>query len=465
MTAWTSAHVLVALTVAALASPSSDARAIQDTKPATPPAQTPPAQTTHKPAATAPSAQQTDKSAAAQTTDKSAASGKDDKGDKPPLKPEELDQIVAPIALYPDDVLAQVFMASTYPVEIVQAYRWMEQNKSLKGDALAKALEAQTWDASVKSLINVPDVLKMLNDKLDWTVKLGDAFLAGSKELMEAVQRLRAKAHEAGNLKTTEQQKVVVDQQTIVIQSTNPDVIYVPTYDPVVVYGAWPYPAYPPYYYYPPGYVAGTAAVSFGLGVAAGLAWGYAFGGCNWHGGDVNIDIDRNVNRNTNIDRNKINANNRSGKFQHDPAHRKGQAYRDNKTASQYGRGGNKNSAASREQYRGRDSAQSRPGASTSDRAGAGGSRANTAGTSDRSSGASNRASGASDRSASGSQNRAGNSSPSNRSSSGSSSRGGSAFSGSGGSGSSARASSSRGAASRGASGGGARGGGGGRRR
>jgi hypothetical protein len=439
-----------------LASPSRDAHAIQDTKPATPPSQT---STTPKSAA--PVAQQPDKSGAAQPTDKAAAPGKDDSGDKPPLKPEELDQIVAPIALYPDDVLAQVFMASTYPVEIVQAYRWYEQNKSLKGDALAKALEAQAWDASVKSLINVPDVLKMLNDKLDWTVKLGDAFLAGSKELMDAVQRLRAKAHEAGNLKTNEQQKVVVEQSTIVIQSSNPDVIYVPTYDPVVVYGAWPYPAYPPYYYYPPGYVAGTAAVSFGLGVACGLAWGYACGGCNWHGGDVNIDVDRNVNRNRNVDRTKINANKGSGKFQHDASHRKGQAYRDNATANRYGKGGNANSVASREQYRGRDSAQNRAGASTSDRAGSSPSRANNAAASDRASGASDRTSGASDRSASGSKDRAGSSSTQNRASSGSSSRSNSsAFSGSGSSGSAARANSSRGASSRGSSGGGGRGGG-----
>jgi hypothetical protein len=449
----------VALTVAAFASPSRDVRAMQDTKPATPPSQTSPASATAQKPHEA-GAQQPDKSGAAQPTDKAATPDKAataDKGDKPPLKPEELDQIVAPIALYPDDVLAQVFMASTYPVEIVQAYRWYEQNKTLKGDPLAKALEAQAWDASVKSLINVPDVLKMLNDKLDWTVKLGDAFLAGSKELMDAVQRLRAKAHEAGNLKTNEQQKVVVEQSTIVIQSSNPDVIYVPTYDPVVVYGAWPYPAYPPYYYYPPGYVAGTAAVSFGFGVACGLAWGYACGGCNWGGGDVNIDIDRNVNRNRNVDRTKINANKGSGKFQHDASHRKGQAYRDNKTANRYGKGGNANSVASREQYRGRDSAQNRAGASTSDRAGSSPSRANnaaaserTSGASDRTSSASDRSTGASDRSASGSKDRAGSSSTQNRSGSGSSSRSsGSAFSGSGSSGSAARANSSRGASSR----------------
>src|SRR5262245_853600 len=120
-----------------------------------------------------------------------------------PFKPEELEQIVAPIALYPDSLLAQVFMASTYPLEIVQAARWQKEHPDVKGDAVSKAVEQETWDASVKSLVAFPDVLTMMNEKLDWTQKLGDAFLAQQKDVMDAVQRLRAKAKEAGNLKST----------------------------------------------------------------------------------------------------------------------------------------------------------------------------------------------------------------------------------------------------------------------
>ena len=221
----------------------------------------------------------------------------------PTFRPEELDQLLAPIALYPDSLLAQIFMASTYPLEIVQAKRWLDQNKQLQGDSLTAALEQQPWDPSVKSLINFPQVLQMMNEQLDWTTKLGDAFLAQQKDVMDTVQRLRLKAQDAGNLQTTPEQKVIVEQQVIRIESPSPQVVYVPTYNPTVVYGAWAYPSYPPYSYYPPGYVAGAALFSFGVGVAAGAAWGYAWGGCNWHGGDVDIDVNRNTNINRNINR------------------------------------------------------------------------------------------------------------------------------------------------------------------
>jgi hypothetical protein len=249
------------------------------------------------------------------------------------LSQAELDQLVAPIALYPDALVAQVLMASTYPLEVIEAQRWAKKNEKLAGDSLAKALEEQTWDPSVKSLVNFPQVLTQMNDNIDWMTKLGDAFLAQQDQLMQTVQNLRKKAEEAGNLKSNEQQDVKVETedntQVIVIESKSPDVIYVPTYDPVVVYGTWPYPAYPPYYYYPPSYVPGTALVSFGVGVACGLAWGYAWGGCNWGHGHCHVDIDvnRNVNRNTNINRNNINANVRNGQWQHDSSHRKGVSY------------------------------------------------------------------------------------------------------------------------------------------
>ena len=169
-----------------------------------------------------------------------------DTGAKPTFKQEELDQMLAPIALYPDSLLTQILMASTYPLEVVQAERWAKQNKDMKGDALAKALEAQPWDPSVKSLVNFPQVLTMMSEKLDWTQKVGDAFLAQQKDVMATVQKLRAKAEAAGNLKTTKEQVVKVEKEIIIIEPASPQVIYVPTYNPTVVYGAWPYPAYPP---------------------------------------------------------------------------------------------------------------------------------------------------------------------------------------------------------------------------
>jgi hypothetical protein len=289
---------------------------------------------------------------------------------KPPMKQEELDQILAPVALYPDSLISQILMASTYPLEVVQADRWVETNKELKGDALATELEKQSWDPSVKSLVNFPQVLDMMNSKLDWTVKLGDAFLEQQKDVMNTIQSLRAKAQAAGNLTSNEQQTVTVEAatptqpQVIVIQPANPQVIYVPTYSPTVVYGVWAYPAYPPYYYYPPGYVAGAAAVSFGVGLAVGMAWGYAWGGCNWHSSNVNVNINRNININNthinrnyyqnNFNRNNVNVSGGQGNWKHDPSHRDGVAYRDRATAQQYGSASSDAAQKAREQYRGR---------------------------------------------------------------------------------------------------------------
>src|SRR2546427_5054845 len=283
------------------------------------------------------------------------------------FRQEELDQILAPIALHPDPLISQILMASTYPLEVVQADRWAKQNAKLKGDALTAALEKQDWDASVKSLVNFPQVLAMMSEKLDLTQKLGDAFLAQQKDVLDAVQRLRAKAQAQGNLKTTKEQTVIVEQpaaQTTIIEQpaaqttviriepTNPQVVYVPTYNPTVVYGAWPYPAYPPYAYYPYGYAA-TAAFAFTAGVALGAAWGYAWGGCNWHGGDVNVDVNRNTNFNRNINRQNYRANMEArgqrgqGTWQHDASHRRGVSYRDQGTAQRFNRGSDAQAAAS----------------------------------------------------------------------------------------------------------------------
>ena len=309
------------------------------------------------------------------------------------LSQQELAQLLAPIALYPDELVSQILMASTYPLEVVQADRWVQANKGLQGDALAKALEKESWDPSVKSLVNFPSVLSAMSQKLDLTTKVGDAFLSQQKEVMDTIQLLRKKAYDAGNLKTTKEQKVVVEKETIVIQPAQTQVVYVPSYSPTVVYGTWMYPAYPPYYYYPPPPPT-YPAYHFAAGVAVGVAWGYAWGNCNWHGGDVDIDYNRNTTINNNIDRskyqNRVNPNGR-GSWKHDPSHRKNVAYRDNATAKQFGQSPSR-SAESRREARGfgdgggRGGA-TRPSAGTMERGG--GQRGGSTGArvSDRSSG------------------------------------------------------------------------------
>ncbi len=263
--------------------------------------------------------------------------------EKPPLRPEELDQLLAPIALYPDDLIAQILAASTYPVEVVQAARFVKENAKLKDEKLMAAAKDKDWEPSVKAMLQFPDVLKMMDEKLDWTSKLGDAFLSQQRDVMDSIQRLRRKANEAGNLKTTQEQKVIVEQQTqtIVIQPANPQVVYVPTYNPTVVYGTWPYPAYPPYPVYPPGYVA-TGVLSFAAGVAVGAAWsGWGGWHSNWHGGDVDIDVNRNNNftRNnyTNANRYQLSQNRTTQSWQHNPQHRKGAQYTNQATAQKFG--------------------------------------------------------------------------------------------------------------------------------
>lgn len=259
---------------------------------------------------------------------------------------EQLDALLAPIALYPDVLLTQVLMASTFPLEIVQASRWLQDpaHKDLKGDALAKALEEQSWDPSVKSLVPFPQVLAMMNDKLDWTQQLGYAAAAQQADVLDSVQRLRRQAQTAGTLTSNDQQIVKVAATSnvtvapaeaqpgavpattvvasaapppIIIEPANPQVVYVPSYNPAQVYGTWPYPAYPPVYLPPPpGYAIGTAlatGLAFGVGVAITASlwnvgspnWGYGYG----HG-SVNV----NVNRYNNLNVNNINRNNFSNK-------------------------------------------------------------------------------------------------------------------------------------------------------
>src|ERR1700747_2074359 len=235
------------------------------------------------------------------------------------IPPDQLDSLVAPIALYPDPMLAQTLVASTYPLELIQLQQWMTKNPGLKDKALADAAMKQPWDPSIQALAALPEVVKRLADDIQWTTDLGNAFLAQQSDVLDAVQRMRKKAQDTGNLKSTEQQKVetkVIENKTvIVVEQADPQVVYVPSYDPVVVYGPPIYP-YPPIYYPPAGYYAAGMAISFGIGVAMGAFWGGGWGwGCGWGGNNtININRNNNFNRNTNIGgggRNNIGSGNR----------------------------------------------------------------------------------------------------------------------------------------------------------
>lgn len=415
------------------------------------------------------------------------------------IPPDQLDSLVAPIALYSDPLLSQVLVASTYPLEIVQLQQWLEKNKGLKDKALADAVKKQDWDPSIQSLAAIPEVAKKLNDNIKWTTDLGNAFLAQQSDVMDAVQRMRKKAKDTGNLKSSEQQKVetkvIESKQVIVVQPASPEVIYVPSYNPTVVYGP-PVYAYPPIAYPPPpppGYYAAGMAISFGVGMMMGAAWGGGWGyGCGWGHGGNNVYINNNnnfvnnSNRNTNVNRN-ANVSNRSGNntWQHNPQHRGGTPYPNRSTANQFGGTARGDSMANRQANARQNQAQrgDRQQGGVGDRNG--GNRPQQAASRDRMDSGGRQQGGVNDRSAGGDRNSGGRSADNgaanrggggggdrvgNRSvPSGGGSRDSSAFGGGGGgSGSSARSSSARGSSSMGASrgGGGSRsGGGGGRRR
>jgi hypothetical protein len=268
------------------------------------------------------------------------------------LKPEQLDQLVAPIALYSDPLLAQVLMGSTYPLEVVQADRWAQTNKNLRGDQITAALAKQSWDDSIKALVQVPSVLAMMSAQLDWTQKLGDAMLAQQADLMDAVQRLRVRAQANGKLQTTKQQTVTAEtegqKQYVVIQPSSPTEIYVPYYEPAVVYGAWPYPAYPPYYWPPPpGYVA-AGVLATGIAFGAGVAVGHAiWGNCDWGRHNINV-----VNRNVNI--NNVTRNDFS-RWEHNADHRHGVKYNNDAVRQKYARTDVQAGRDQRQDFRGRD--------------------------------------------------------------------------------------------------------------
>jgi hypothetical protein len=417
------------------------------------------------------------------------------------LPADQLDSLVAPIALYPDDLLSQVLVASTYPLEVIQLQQWLAQHKNLKQKELADAVAKQDWDPSIQGLAALPDVVKQLAENIKWTTDLGNAVLAQQSDVMAAVQRMRKKAEEKGNLKSNEQQKVetktVESQQVIVIEQANPQVVYVPSYNPTVVYGA-PVYAYPPIAYPPVGYYAAGAAISFGVGVAMGAMWSGGWCcGSSW-GGNNNITINNNNNfnrnANNNFNRNNVQGGNRvnnrptggNSAWQHNPQHRGGAPYSNRATADKFGgtaRGDSlQNRQANARQNQGRNNGGQGVGGNRGSSRSAGtrdvGNRGNGAGAG---AGAGNRdmsnrggaSAGTMDRSRSGGGGeRVGNQRvPTNTP--GSTNRSAFGGAGSGSSGREARASASRGSSSLssgsrgggGARGGGGRGGGGGRRR
>lgn len=247
----------------------------------------------------------------------------------PALAPSALDQMLAPIALYPDPLVAQILMAATYPLEIVEAHRWLQDpnNAALRGDALATALTNQPWDPSVKSLVAFPQILAMMDGNLDWTERLGDAFLADQTAVGNAIQRLRQRAAAAGTLNTTQQEVVTTTPQEITIEPAMPDVVYAPVYNPDLVYGVWPYPAFPPYYF--PGYFDGVIVGGFGwIGVTVvAPLWGW----CRWNWPRHHIDID--PGRFGELNGHHVPS---TGIWQHNPDHRHGVPYRDPQVQARY---------------------------------------------------------------------------------------------------------------------------------
>ena len=208
--------------------------------------------------------------------------------DRPQFRQEELDQMLAPIALYPDALLSQVLMAATYPLEVVEAARWSRAYRGIQGDEAVRAAADKDWDPSVKSLLAFPQLLARMDERLDWTRRLGDAFLAQQTQVMDTVQLLRQRAQAAGNLAPDERQRVVADGRSIAIESADPRVVYVPYYDPYVVYGPWWWSAYPPVVWAPwPGYAVVRPGFWWGMGV--GVTAGFFFGGMDWQHRHVRV--------------------------------------------------------------------------------------------------------------------------------------------------------------------------------
>jgi Protein of unknown function (DUF3300) len=240
-----------------------------------------------------------------------------------PQTPEQLQQLVAPIALYPDELVAEVLAAATYPAQVVEADRWLQDHKNLQGKQLADEVNKQLWDSSVKALTEFPSVVANMDQNLSWTSALGDAYMSQEQDVMNAVQAMRQRASKSGNLNSTSQQKVTNQGNNIVIGPAAPEIVYVPTYDPWLVYGA-PLVAWPGWYWYPGLYVA-TPGISFGFGFGVGFfggfGWGWNHWGCDWGHRTVIVNHRTYISHNTMINRNRVSNRNafsqRQASFNH----------------------------------------------------------------------------------------------------------------------------------------------------
>ena len=306
--------------------------------------------------------------------------------DPPAFTVEQLDQMLAPIALFPDALLSQVLMATTYPKDVAEAAEWAFANRGLKGDDAVKAVQDKPWDPSVQSLVAFPQVLAMLGEKPEWVHDLGDAFLAQPNDVMDSVQFLRSKAKDAGNLSSNEQQIINIEAappapQTIVVTApppptqiitiapANPQVVFVPVYNPVHVFGPWWHPLFPPFFFPPPvrwgfGWNPVSTAIWWGVGIGVTNA---LWGGVNWGRRDVNINVNRWNNINVN---HRINSNNRNVNWNHNPGNRRGVPYRDVNTRNRMQQG-NLGERGGRQEYRGREDQRAQARAALSDRVGA----------------------------------------------------------------------------------------------
>jgi Protein of unknown function (DUF3300) len=274
---------------------------------------------------------------------------------------DELDQLLAPVALYPDQLLTQILIAATYPLEVVEAWRFVQQSPDLKGDALDQALAEKNWDPSVQSLAAYPQVLAMMNDNLEWTQRLGDAFLADQARVMDTVQSLRQKALAAGNLQSSAQLSVTTQDNDIIIDTPQPDAVYVPVYNPQIIYGPWWAPAYPPWFWCPPPDYGYPFCPVYTVGFVFGAPWPiwyYHWGWAHphWHGHHITIDGGNNRFWN-NPAHPRLPPD---GSWQHATPHRRGVAYPNAPTRDRFTRI-DPNAVRSRQDFRGYERTQPVP--------------------------------------------------------------------------------------------------------
>ena len=260
---------------------------------------------------------------------------------RPVFAQQQLDQMLAPIALYPDALLSQVLMAATYPGEVVEAARWSRRNPDLNGDRAVRAVERIDWDPSVKSLVAFPQILDLMDEKLNWTEDLGDAFLDQEAQVMDTVQYLRRKAYTAGNLSSSDQYRVDFEDSSFTIRFANPEVVYLPYYNPTIVFGTWWWPAYQPVYWAPwPGYHSRAGYRGYAWGPAIPVSREFFYGAPDWRNRRVNVVNVNNYyyrpahNHPAEVTRNANGGPGAGHVWQHDRTHRRDAPYRN--TSSQH---------------------------------------------------------------------------------------------------------------------------------